>query len=467
MRVLPVASPVPAPDLRRYRTPLLVVAALAGAVFLLRRTVFAPKAVPVQVATVTRGAVEQTVANSRAGTVKARRRAKLSPQEGGRVVALPKRKGDRVRAGDMLLELDASVQRARLDLARRERDAAAAEQARTCLVADRAARELARNRGLAKQGIVSTDLLDQVESGARSAAAACTAAKANAARAAAGVELAERQLAYTTIRAPFDGVIADLSIEVGEWSTPSPPVIQVPPVIDVIDTVVDLRQRADGRGRFGAPSRRGRPRGSPSTRTRASASPDTSCASAPTCSTSRSRTGPSRSRSSSTTRPSRRRCCPARRPTSRWSSRRAPTCSASPRRRCSRATSVLVVDGRTLVERPVEVGLRNWDETEVRSGLAEGDRVVVSLDRAEVKAGVAVDGRVEPRAVIRLEHVSRVFRVGETEVRALDDVTEHVAARRARRDHGSVGLRQVDAPQRRRLPRPADVADATSSTAAR
>ena len=379
---------MPAPDLRRYRTPLLVVAALAGAVFLLRRTVFAPKAVPVQVATVTRGAVEQTVTNSRAGTVKARRRAKLSPQEGGRVVALPKRKGDRVQAGDVLLELDASVQRARLDLAqpraRRRRGRAGAR----CLVADRAARELARNRGLAKQGIVSTDLLDQVESAARTAAAACDAPPRPTPRARRRASSSrERQLDYTTLRAPFDGVIADLSIEVGEWSTPSPPVIQVPPVIDVIDpssiyVSAPMDEVDSARLRAGAP-RAGRHRLVPGPalsrprrarrRLRArrrGAEPDAS-----------------RSRSSSTTRPSRRRCCPAPRPTSRWSSRRAPTCCASRRRRCSRATSVLVVDGRTLAERPVEVGLRNWDVTEVRSGLAEGDRVVVSLDRAEVKAG--------------------------------------------------------------------------------
>src|SRR5262249_28131006 len=49
------------------------------------------------------------------------------------------------------------------------------------------------------------------------------------------IEVAARELDYTVIRAPFDGVVADLSIEVGEWSTPSPPALPVPPVLDVID----------------------------------------------------------------------------------------------------------------------------------------------------------------------------------------------------------------------------------------
>jgi HlyD family secretion protein len=39
------------------------------------------------------------------------------------------------------------------------------------------------------------------------------------------------------------------------------------------------------------------------------------------------------------------------------------------------------------VERALQVGLRNWDVTEVTGGLAAGERVVVSLDRPEVKAG--------------------------------------------------------------------------------
>ncbi|MBD3163005.1 MAG: HlyD family efflux transporter periplasmic adaptor subunit, partial [Candidatus Eisenbacteria bacterium] len=48
---------------------------------------------------------------------------------------------------------------------------------------------------------------------------------------------------------------------------------------------------------------------------------------------------------------------------------------------------VLVVRDEELVAVPVEVGLRNWETAEIRSGLETGDPVVVSLDRIEVKAG--------------------------------------------------------------------------------
>jgi HlyD family secretion protein len=56
---------------------------------------------------------------------------------------------------------------------------------------------------------------------------------------------------------------------------------------------------------------------------------------------------------------------------------------------------VLVPDGGRLEERAVEVGLRNWDWAEVRSGLDEGQAVVTSLDREEVKAGARVRVQAE------------------------------------------------------------------------
>ncbi len=43
-----------------------------------------------------------------------------------------------------------------------------------------------------------------------------------------------------------------------------------------------------------------------------------------------------------------------------------------------------------LEERKVTIGLSNWEYAEVLSGLNEGDRIVSSLDRTGVKAGVKV-----------------------------------------------------------------------------
>jgi HlyD family secretion protein len=69
-----------------------------------------------------------------------------------------------------------------------------------------------------------------------------------------------------------------------------------------------------------------------------------------------------------------------------------------------RVPTFAVVDGKRVlaviagraVSRPVEVGLRSWEWTEVRSGLEKGDRVITSLDRAGLKDGVRVAEKASP-----------------------------------------------------------------------
>ena len=48
-----------------------------------------------------------------------------------------------------------------------------------------------------------------------------------------------------------------------------------------------------------------------------------------------------------------------------------------------------VLEGGRLAERAVKTGVTNWEHSEITSGLAGGENIVTSLDRAGVKAGVA------------------------------------------------------------------------------
>jgi HlyD family secretion protein len=60
---------------------------------------------------------------------------------------------------------------------------------------------------------------------------------------------------------------------------------------------------------------------------------------------------------------------------------------------------VLVLEGGRLARRSIKPGLANWQYTEITSGLAAGDRVVVSLDRAGVVDGApAVEDERQSRA---------------------------------------------------------------------
>jgi HlyD family secretion protein len=221
--------------MRRAPRWLLVVVALVVVAVVLRLTVFAPKPLTVQVARVEVGTVEEIVTNTRAGTVKARRRAKLSPQTQGRVTELPYRKGDSVPEGALLLKLDDSVQSAQLRLADEQVKAAESDAARACLAADLAQKELRRGRALAADGITSQQDLDSLESTRDQSRAGCKAALATRDQSRAQVGVARAELALTVVRAPFAGVIADCSTEVGEWITPAPPGVPIPAVIDLID----------------------------------------------------------------------------------------------------------------------------------------------------------------------------------------------------------------------------------------
>ncbi len=212
---------------------LLIFVAVVAA--LLRFVVFRPRPVEVDVARAEAGLVEETVTNTRAGTVKARRRAKLSPQMGGRVVELPSRKGAQVAAGALLLRLDDTLQQAQLQLAQENVRTAAARAEEACLAATLAEREWRRGAALSAEGISSVQLLDSLESARDQSLAGCRAARAAQQQAAASVHVAQAELAFTELRAPFAGIVADCGTEVGEWITPSPPGVPIPAVLDLLD----------------------------------------------------------------------------------------------------------------------------------------------------------------------------------------------------------------------------------------
>jgi HlyD family secretion protein len=210
---------------------VLVVVGVAVRLFLLR-----PAVIVVEVTPVVSGVVEETVTNTRAGTVKARNRAKLSPQLGGRVIAVPHREGARVAAGELLLKLDDSVQQAQLRLAREDVRTATARAEEACLAAELTEKDLVRGSALKADGITSEQMLDTLESNRDRAQAGCRAARAVLDQAQSNVRLVEVELALTEIRAPFGGVLAEVGTEVGEWITPSPPALPVPAVLDLIDS---------------------------------------------------------------------------------------------------------------------------------------------------------------------------------------------------------------------------------------
>ena len=194
-----------------------------------------PKAVAVLLATVAKGDIEATVVNTRAGTVKACRRALLAPAMGGQIEQLRVKEGARVEAGNVLLTLWSKDIEAEVAWHQSEVRAAEASARAACLEADTAQRQAQRYTLLQHDSVVSADEVDRILSLARVQQATCASAR-TAVRVRQGqVEVALAQLQRTVLLAPFSGIVADVNGEVGEYVTPSPPGIPTLPAVDLVD----------------------------------------------------------------------------------------------------------------------------------------------------------------------------------------------------------------------------------------
>jgi HlyD family secretion protein len=370
------------------------VAAIVLAIVTLRLTVLRPSPLPVSVFRVSSGRVEETVTNSKAGTVRSRRRATLSSEVGGRVTALPAGKGTRVRRGDVLMRVASGDYRAQAAAQEGALAAARAAHAESCRAAELAERDLARNRELARERLVSAEILDQLQTRRDGAAAACEASRARVAQAQAALEVARVNLEKTVLRAPFDGVVAEITTEVGEWITPSPPGLPIPPVIVLLDDraiFVSAPMDEVDVGKVSA----GQP-----VRITMEAFPDRSFPGRVT------RVAPYVAEALEQNRTFE---IETEFDDAAFARRLAPGSSADVevirevRERALRIPSdavmegsrVLVVRDGRLVSRPVRTGLKNWQFAEIVEGLAAGDAVVVSLERAGVREGARVSVEAE------------------------------------------------------------------------
>jgi HlyD family secretion protein len=181
------------------------------------------------------GRVDKIVANTRAGTVEACRRAKLSPSIGGQIAKLPVKEGDRVTTGQLLLELWNDDLVAETVLAESEAVAAESRAKSACLQAEVAQREADRQIKLRRSGSASEEQADKTITRAQSLQAECEAARASIQTSRARVGVAKANLERTRLTAPFSGIIAQINGELSEFVTPSPIGIPTPPAVDIVD----------------------------------------------------------------------------------------------------------------------------------------------------------------------------------------------------------------------------------------
>ena len=136
------------------------------------------------------------------GSVQPERKADLRAEVSAIVLQVMKENGEVVKRGDVLLRLDDTSIRDSLTSA----DQAVVSSGQAL---DQANRQLERLKTLRASGMTSASALDDAEVRRNSAQSELSAARARQVQ-------AQQQLARTTVRAPFDGVVSDRKVSNGD-----------------------------------------------------------------------------------------------------------------------------------------------------------------------------------------------------------------------------------------------------------
>lgn len=194
-----------------------------------------PQGTPVKLVAVGRGDVLVTLVNTRAGTIKSCQRAGLSLPGGGVVEQIAVKAGDRVARGDLLLTLWSEDIRADLSRARAQQALGKTQREERCSEATYYEREAQRLATLLAKNLTSRTLAEQAQNLAHTRRYICRASRQQERVDEALVAQVEARLAERRLQAPFAGVVAEVNSKLGEYMTPSPPGVAMPPVIDLID----------------------------------------------------------------------------------------------------------------------------------------------------------------------------------------------------------------------------------------
>ena len=181
---------------------------------------------PAEVQTVTLAAVPIAQSSEFVGTVRSLRSTTVQPQVDGIVRQIFVKAGDRVRAGQQILQIDPDRQAATLGAtasleAAREADLAFARQ------------QLARQQTLHDAGAVSRAELEQAENAQKTAEAQLAVVQSL-------IRESRVQLQYYRVTAPVPGMIGEIPVRQGDRVTPQTPIT----TIDQSDGLEVLHQRA-------------------------------------------------------------------------------------------------------------------------------------------------------------------------------------------------------------------------------
>lgn len=127
------------------------------------------------------------------------------------------KKGDSVKKGDLIIKLKNDEQFARLKLAEANLKAGIAQLRQTKIRSSSIQKSLERSEKLFSEKVVSESNLDQAKTESQVIQEALNVSEANILQLEAQLRIARSLYENTLIRAPFDGIISDIFVEIGEY----------------------------------------------------------------------------------------------------------------------------------------------------------------------------------------------------------------------------------------------------------
>lgn len=175
------------------------------------------QAMPVKVAEVALSPVPKS--DTYVATIKSRRSATMQPQIDGNITRIYVKSGDTVKAGQILMQIDPLKQKATVQSQQ-------GTQAQKRALYDYNKIEVDRQRKLYESGVISRDAYDQ-------ATQAYENSKADYESSVALTDTQQQQLAYYQIRAPFNGIVGDIPVHLGDYVSPTT-------LLTTVDEIADL-----------------------------------------------------------------------------------------------------------------------------------------------------------------------------------------------------------------------------------
>jgi HlyD family secretion protein len=338
------------------------------------------------------GEIEEVVTPLSNSTLAAERYAHIRASTTGEIDRILVKKGDAVKRGDLIIKLKNDEQFARLRLAQANLQAGIAQLRQTKLKSFSVMKNLERAERLFSEKILSESNLEQTKTESQVMEEALNVSEANILQLQAQVSIAKSLYDNTFIRAPFDGIVSDIFVEVGEYLVPGTPVydifsnnsLYVTARFDEMDaarmaTGMKVRLKSDalpGRIIEGKVSWI-----SPVVSTDIKASRGVEVHFELSGAEPDMRVGMTLEAEVVVNRKESVKYLPSAVILGKYGEK-----------------YVFIVDGNIIRKRVVETGLANWERTEILSGVSESDKVVVPLSSEELKDGMRINRKTLRRS---------------------------------------------------------------------